>query len=106
MGRVKAMMMDLEEKFEEKAVMVADDCETWHEFSSKMESHMDLVNHMGLDDVMNMLAEIWTEHQMNLVIENHMGLDDVAKAIRMAEIWTEHQESAGKEAYGGVVLDD
>ena len=78
MGRVKAWMMDLEEKFEDKAVMVADDCETWHEFSSKMESHMDLVNHMGLDDVMNMLAEIWTEHQ----------------------------ESAGKEAYGGVVLDD
>ena len=78
MGRVKAMMMDLEEKFEDKAVMVADDCETWHEFSSKMESHMDLVNHMGLDDVMNMLSEIWTEHQ----------------------------ESAGKEAYGGVVLDD
>ena len=78
MGRVKAMMMDLEEKFEDKAVMVADDCETWHQFSSKMESHMDLVNHMGLDDVMNMLAEIWTEHQ----------------------------ESAGKEAYGGVVLDD
>ena len=78
MGRVKAMMMDLEEKFEDKAVMVADDCETWHEFSSKMESHMDLVNHMGLDDVMNMLAEIWTERQ----------------------------ESVGKEAYGGVVLDD
>ena len=78
MGRVKAWIMDLEEKFEEKAVMVADDCETWHDFSSKMESHMDLVNHMGLDDVMNMLAEIWTEHQ----------------------------ESAGKEAYGGVVLDD
>ena len=78
MGRVKAMMMDLEEKFEDKAVMVADECETWHEFSSKMESHMDLVNHMGLDDVMNMLAEIWAEHQ----------------------------ESAGKEAYGGVVLDD
>ncbi len=78
MGRVKAWIMDLEEKFEDKAVMVADDCETWHEFSSKMESHMDLVNHMGLDDVMNMLAEIWTDHQ----------------------------ESAGKEAYGGVVLDD
>jgi hypothetical protein len=78
MGRVKAWIMDLEEKFEDKAVMVADECETWHEFSSKMESHMDLVNHMGLDDVMNMLAEIWTEHQ----------------------------ESAGKEAYGGVVLDD
>ena len=78
MGRVKAMMMDLEEKFEDKAVMLADDCETWHEFSSKMESHMDLVNHMGLDDVMNMLAEIWTEYQ----------------------------ESIGKEAYGGMVKDD
>jgi len=78
MGRVKAMMMEQEELFDEKAVMVADECETWHEFSSKMESYMDLVNHMGLDDVMNMLAEIWTEHQ----------------------------ESAGKEAYGGVVLDD
>ena len=78
MGRVKAMMMEQEDLFDEKAVMVADECETWHEFSSKMESHMDLVNHMGLDDVMNMLAEIWTEHQ----------------------------ESIAKEAYGGMVKDD
>tara|TARA_R100001015_G_C4592786_1_gene148178 strand:- start:623 stop:859 length:237 start_codon:yes stop_codon:yes gene_type:complete len=78
MGRVKAMMMEREELFDEKAFMVAHDCETWHQFSSKMESHMDLVNHMGLDDVMNMLAEIWTEYQ----------------------------ESIGKEAYGGMVKDD
>ena len=78
MGRVKAMMMEQEELFDEKAVMVADECETWHEFSSKMESHMNLVDHMGMSDVMDMLAEIWAEHQ----------------------------ESAGKEAYGGMVKDD
>ena len=78
MGRVKEMMMEQEEKFQDEAANIIGECETWHEFASRMESHMDLVNHMGLDDVMNMLAEIWTEHQ----------------------------ESAGKEAYGGVVLDD
>lgn len=78
MGRVKAMMMDLEEKFADKALDIVDECETWHQFSSKMESHMNLVDHMGMSDVMGMLAEIWTEHQ----------------------------ESAGKEAYGGMVKDD
>jgi len=78
MGRVKAMMMDLEEKFADKALDIVDECETWHEFSSKMESHMNLVDHMGMSDVMDMLAEIWAEHQ----------------------------ESAGKEAYGGMVKDD
>ena len=78
MGRVKAMMMDLEEKFADKALDIVDECETWHQFSSKMESHMNLVDHMGMSDVMDMLAEIWAEHQ----------------------------ESAGKEAYGGMVKDD
>jgi hypothetical protein len=78
MGRVKAMAMELEERFADKALDIVDECETWHQFSSKMESYMDLVNHMGLDDVMNMLAEIWTEYE----------------------------ESTGKEAYGGMVKDD
>jgi hypothetical protein len=78
MGRVKAMMMDLEEKFADKALDIVDECETWHQFSSKMESHMNLVDHMGMSDVMDMLAEIWTDNQ----------------------------ESIGKEAYGGMVKDD
>ena len=50
MGRVKAMMMDLEEKFADKALDIVDECETWHQFSSKMESHMNLVDHMGMSD--------------------------------------------------------
>jgi len=78
MGRVKAMMMDLEEKFSDKALDIVDECETWHQFSSKMESHMNLVDHMGMSDVMGMLAEIWTDNQ----------------------------ESIAKEAYGGMVKDD
>jgi hypothetical protein len=78
MGRVKAMMMDLEEKFADKALDIVDECETWHHFFSKMESHMGMVNHMGMSDVMDMLAVIWIDNQ----------------------------ESAGKEAYGGMVKDD
>ena len=42
-----------------------------------MENHMDMVDHMGLDNVMDMLAEIWAEHQ----------------------------ETAGKEAYGNMEVD-
>ena len=62
MGRVKAWIMDLEEKFEDKAVMVADDCETWHEFTSRMESHMHLVELHSLSETMDLMSEMWAEY--------------------------------------------
>ena len=82
MGKVKAWMMDREEQFNDKIYAVIGECETWHEFSSRMESHMHLMDHVPLSDWMDILAEDWNEY------------------------WSEHQESAGKEAYGGVILDD
>ena len=82
MGRVKAMMMEQEEKFQDEAANIIGECETWHEFASRMESHMHLMDHVPLSDLMDILAEDWNEY------------------------WSEHQESAGKEAYGGVILDD
>ena len=82
MGRVKAWMMDLEEKFQNEAANIIGECETWQEFASRMASHMHLMDHVPLSDLMDILAEDWNEY------------------------WSEHQESAGKEAYGGVILDD
>ena len=67
MGRVKAMMMEQEENFEDKALNIVDDCETWHQFSSQMEGHMDLVNH-------SMLTKIWVEHQEMLAKEAYSGM--------------------------------
>jgi len=74
MGRVKAMMMEQEENFEEKALDIVDECETWHQFSTNMENHMGMVDHMGLDNVMDMLAEIWTEHQETIAKEAYSGM--------------------------------
>ncbi len=74
MGRVKAMAMELEERFAEKALNIVDSCETWHQFLSRMEGYMDLVNHMALDDVISMLAEIWGEHQETIAKEAYSGM--------------------------------
>jgi len=74
MGRVKAMMMEQEENFEDKALNIVDECETWHQFSSQMESHMNLVDHMGMDDVISMLTNIWVEHQEMLAKEAYSGM--------------------------------
>ena len=35
---------------------------------------MDLVNHMALDDVINMLTKIWVEHQEMLAKEAYSGM--------------------------------
>tara|TARA_Y100001972_G_C7496642_1_gene251622 strand:+ start:265 stop:522 length:258 start_codon:yes stop_codon:yes gene_type:complete len=74
MGRVKAMMMEQEENFEDKALNIVDSCETWHQFSSQMEGYMDLVNHMALDDVISMLTKIWVEHQETIAKEAYSGM--------------------------------
>ena len=35
---------------------------------------MGMVDHMGLDNVMDMLAEIWTEHQETIAKEAYSGM--------------------------------
>lgn len=78
MGRMKQMALELEEQFMEKMLEVADRSETYFSFTSEMEGYMDMVSHLNLSDV----------HDM------------------MAETWGEVQETAGKEAYGGVEVYD
>ena len=50
MGKMKAWMMDREEQFNDKISEIIGECETWHEFSSRMESHMHLMDHVPLTD--------------------------------------------------------
>ena len=78
MGRVKQWALEQEEQFMDKMLEVADRSETYLVFTSEMEGHMDMVSHLGLSDI----------HDM------------------MAETWGEVQETAGKEAYGGVEVYD
>ena len=65
MGKVKAWMMDREEQFDDKISAVIGECETWHEFASRMESHMHLMDHVPLTDLMDILAEDWNEYWSN-----------------------------------------
>jgi len=62
MGKVKNMMMDMEDKFIEKIDGVIGECETWHEFTTRMESHMHLVDHNPLDETMDVLTESWSQY--------------------------------------------
>ena len=78
MGRMKQMALELEEQFMDKMLEVADRSGTYLSFTSEMEGHMDMVSHLGLSDI----------HDM------------------MAETWGEVQETAGKEAYGGMEVSD
>ena len=78
MGRMKQMALEFEEEFMDKMIEVADRSETYLSFTSEMEGHMDMVSHLSLSDI----------HDM------------------MSETWGEVQEAAGKEAYGNVEVYD
>lgn len=78
MGRMKQMALELEEQFMDKMLEVADRSETYLSFTSEMEGHMDIVSHLSISAI----------HDM------------------MAETWGEVQETAGKEAYGSVEVYD
>lgn len=62
MGKVKNMMMDMEDQFIEKIDNVIGECETWNEFTTRMESHMHLVDHNPLGDTMDVMAESWSRY--------------------------------------------
>ena len=78
MGRMKQMALELEEQFMDKMLEVADRSETYLSFTSEMEGHMDIVSHLSISAI----------HDM------------------MAETWGEVQETVGKEAYGGAEIYD
>ena len=62
MGRVKQWALELEEQFMDKMLEVADRSETYLSFTSEMEGHMDMVSHLGLSDIHDMMAETWGNH--------------------------------------------
>jgi hypothetical protein len=62
MGRMKQMALELEEQFMDKMLEVADRSETYLSFTSEMEGHMDMVSHLGLSDIHDMMAETWGNH--------------------------------------------
>ena len=62
MGRVKAMMMEQEEKFQDEAANIIGECETWNEFTTRMESHMHLVELHSLSETMDLMSEMWAEY--------------------------------------------
>ena len=62
MGRMKAMMMEQEEKFQDEAANIIGECETWHEFTTRMESHMHLVELHSLSETMDLMSEMWAEY--------------------------------------------
>ena len=62
MGRVKQWALEQEEQFMDKMLEVADRSETYLVFTSEMEGHMDMVSHLGLSDIHDMMAESYGIH--------------------------------------------
>ena len=62
MGRMKQMALELEEQFGKNG-RVADRSETYLSFTSEMEGHMDMVSHLDLSAVHDMMAETWGRSQ-------------------------------------------
>jgi hypothetical protein len=69
MGKVKAMMMDMEEQFFDEALCVLKDgCECVEEFIAGCNRSKHLVAHMFSNDVeyIDYMSEMWSEYWSNL----------------------------------------
>ena len=68
MGRVKAMLMDQEEKFFAICDDTVSECETIQEFRSKVHQHFGLVSHMDEEEIEEGISwtwnEFWSEYNM------------------------------------------
>lgn len=60
MGKVKELAMAREAEFMTKAKELVQQHKTWNSFTSEMENHMTLVEHMDLNDVIDNLNDLWT----------------------------------------------
>ena len=62
MGKMKAWAMDLEEEFMDKVSEVIGECETYDEFTGRMEKHLAKLKHLDLSEKHDMLGEAWSEY--------------------------------------------
>lgn len=70
MARMKDLAMDYEEQFEDKMAEIIGGCESFFEFESAMESHMDLVKHVDMDEIRERMADAWGEFWSDKAEEN------------------------------------
>lgn len=61
MGKMKALAMDMEEMFFEAANDVVLECESFEDFYDLMRPQLDLVKHMDIQEVVNILNGIWND---------------------------------------------
>lgn len=61
MGKVKAMAMDMEDMFFDGAADVVHECEDFEQFYDLMRPQLDLVKHMDIVEVVNILNGIWND---------------------------------------------
>lgn len=62
MGKVKGMAMDMEDMFFDAAAEVVLECEDFEQFYNLMRPQLDLVKHMDIVEVVNILNGIWNEY--------------------------------------------
>ena len=62
MGKVKSMAMDMEDMFFDAAAEVVLECEDFEQFYNLMRPQLDLVKHMDIVEVVNILNGIWNEY--------------------------------------------
>ena len=61
MGRVKALLMDEEEKFFEICDDTVSECESIQEFRARTYQHFNLVPHMDEEEMEEIISETWNE---------------------------------------------
>lgn len=69
MGKVKAMMMDMEEQFFDEALAAIQGCEHIEEFIAGCDKSKHLVSHMFSNDVeyVDYMSEMWSEYWSNQI---------------------------------------
>lgn len=61
MGKVKAVAMDMEDMFFDAAADVVHECEDFEQFYDLMRPQLDLVKHMDVHEIVNILNGIWND---------------------------------------------
>jgi len=62
MGRVKAMLMDQEEKLNEYVWYIVSECETYDEFRRKVLEYMNKNNFFHTHSELFLLSDVWSEY--------------------------------------------
>ena len=62
MGRMKAMIMDQEEKLNEYVWFIVSECETFDEFRTKVWEYMNDNNLLHMHSELVLLSDVWNEY--------------------------------------------